>query len=219
MDHPWPGGRGRARGRILKLLCFDEARLRAWGAAHGVPPDALDRKGGIPHFDFLGEQREALLRQGWPVAAVRLATAADATAIGDLARKTWAATYGGMIPPEVQAQMLDEAYALDEVVRRIRRAERFLVAKTPDGGICGFADFVREGAGVFLAALYVAPEHQGRGVGSLLLNRGPTGPMRLEVFAANVASIGFYSSHGFTPDGESPTPSFGAPILRMRRPG
>ena len=67
---------------------------------------------------------------------------------------------------------------------------------TTSGALVGVA-LVREG---FLTQLYVAPGHQGGGVGSALLARAraSTGqPMQLWVFARNSAARRFYARRGF----------------------
>ena len=197
LDHPWPGTSDRPRGRILKLLCADEARLAAWSAAHGVPAEALDHRGGIPHIDFLGARRDALIAQGWPIARVRSAETRDLRAIEEIARRTWAATYVGLIPDDDQRAFLDQAYNPETLARRLARAERLLIAEDPEGGLLAFAEFRR----ARLSALYVLPDVQGRGIGDLLLKRGPQGEMRVGVHPGNAHAIRFYERHGFRPAG------------------
>ncbi len=193
LDHPWPGG-----GRILKLLCADEGRLLGWAQARGIPGDAIDHRGGIPHIDFRGPRRDVLLAEGWPVARVRCAGGADLPAIAAIARRTWAATYAGLIPEEEQRAFLDRAYSEETLARRLQGAERLLLAEDPDGAPLAFAEFRRRADGEMqLSALYVLPEAQRRGIGALLLQRGPAGPLLVEVEPGNAPAIRFYEKHGF----------------------
>jgi ribosomal protein S18 acetylase RimI-like enzyme len=62
------------------------------------------------------------------------------------------------------------------------------------------AGFVIAGDG-WIRHLYVAPEHQRRGLGSALLERAAgdaSSPMQLWVFQANAPAIEFYRRRGFT---------------------
>lgn len=64
-----------------------------------------------------------------------------------------------------------------------------------DGEVLGFLSLV----GNTLAALFVAPGHQGRGIGARLLEhaKGLRQMLELRVYAANTRSIAFYEKHGF----------------------
>lgn len=55
-------------------------------------------------------------------------------------------------------------------------------------------------AGNRLAALFVAPERQGRGIGTALLRHAQQrrSAIELSVYASNAPSIAFYRSHGFS---------------------
>ncbi len=64
-----------------------------------------------------------------------------------------------------------------------------------DGCICGFYS-LHDGA---LAALFVAPECQGKGIGSVLLSDAKIHlPMlELAVYSNNAGAVAFYQRHGF----------------------
>jgi ribosomal protein S18 acetylase RimI-like enzyme len=190
LDHPWPGTTrdGRRPGRILKLLCADEERLRRWAAARGLPAE-VHRAGGLPHLDFLGERRAALLREGWPVARVRPAARDDAAALADLAG-------AGACPAPDGADLV-------------------LVAEDPEGRPLGFVAYRGRGSRRRLAGLYVVPAARGRGVGRLLLARGPAGPLWAEVAAADAAARAFLEGQGFHVVGRGRR----GPSLRLRRSG
>ncbi len=65
-----------------------------------------------------------------------------------------------------------------------------------DGVIVGFSSVYGE----TLAALFVSPEHQGRGIGTQLLVDAMTSKsiLELSVYSANAPSIHFYEHQGFT---------------------
>ena len=65
-----------------------------------------------------------------------------------------------------------------------------------NGGIAGFVSMVDD----YLAAVFVKPALQGRGVGGGLLDHAKRGRevIRLKVFAKNRASVEFYEARGFT---------------------
>ena len=69
-----------------------------------------------------------------------------------------------------------------------------------DGTVVGFVSLVDD----ILAAIFVAPTEQGRGIGSALLEHAKRQRERLSltVYAANEASIAFYLRHGFQVAGE-----------------
>ncbi|HZH11908.1 MAG TPA: GNAT family N-acetyltransferase [Microvirga sp.] len=64
-----------------------------------------------------------------------------------------------------------------------------------EGSIKGYCGF-REGC---VSHLYVSPEVQGKGVGSMLLRKAMEAysPLRLWVFQRNAPAISFYERHGF----------------------
>lgn len=86
--------------------------------------------------------------------------------------------------------------------------------------------FEREGApagfysvyGDALAALFVHPDIQGAGIGSLLLAHAKTGRHRLDltVYSANHAARRFYERHGFVAFDERPDAHTGHPEILMR---
>lgn len=69
-----------------------------------------------------------------------------------------------------------------------------------------------------LAALFVAPEHQGGGVGTVLIEhaQGRRAELDLTVYKENRASVAFYLSHGFSVAEERPDAHTGHPEYLMR---
>lgn len=70
----------------------------------------------------------------------------------------------------------------------------------PSGKLAGFMAFI----GDYLAALFVAPEHQGKGTGTRLLRLAQKmrSELHLCVYARNTRAVAFYRKHGFTIKGE-----------------
>lgn len=92
--------------------------------------------------------------------------------------------------------------------------------------VIGFCQVLPNETVVTVSGLYVLPEHQGRGVGRLLLERVLDGLNRpatvvLEV-VRNTPAVGFYERFGFRVVGDLPTPEplhragFALPLHRMQ---
>ncbi|MDE5414269.1 GNAT family N-acetyltransferase [Alkalihalobacterium chitinilyticum] len=96
----------------------------------------------------------------------------DTKQVQEVAKKTWNATYEGIIPLEVQDDFLNAAYNDERMKQRLERS--FLFVAEFDGRVVGFANFspVRDNGKVELAAIYLYPEYQGKGIGSALLQQG-----------------------------------------------
>lgn len=75
-----------------------------------------------------------------------------------------------------------------------------IVDGEPSGAPTGFAALIDD----YLAALFVAPEHQGKGVGARLLRliQKMRPELHLCVYAQNRRAIAFYQKHGFRVVGE-----------------
>ncbi len=88
-----------------------------------------------------------------------------------------------------------------------------------DGGaVVGFMIF--SPADGYLSQLFVAPEHQGRGIGRSLLDiarRLATGSIRLRTPMENLRAIGWYEREGFVKDGEAAHPDAPHRVLAYYR--
>lgn len=134
----------------------------------------------------------------------------DASAIAALHVRSWQAAYAGILAPEYLASL-----SVDERAARWRHilevgASQIHVAVGDAAAIHGFVNHgpLRNGpdqpAKGEIWALYVAPEHWGRGVGRALLShamrelraRGRV-DVSLAVLAGNARAIHFYVSQGF----------------------
>jgi ribosomal protein S18 acetylase RimI-like enzyme len=142
--------------------------------------------------------------------SVRRMTVDDVEAVREVARETWNDAYRDIIPELERAVSVERAYAREVLKRRMERGT-FLVAEWQDE-VVGLADLSSrpgEPWEVELAALYVSPSMQGRGVGSRLLDEGirlfPAARfVVLRVLWDNVAARRFYEARGFRPVEEHP---------------
>lgn len=107
-------------------------------------------------------------------ATIRPATGVDARPIQEVARTTWASTYEGVIPADIQQQAIDTWYAPDSLRAQLSRDDsHLLISEVTPGKPLGFAQFIRvsDTAGE-LTRIYVLPMHQGKGHGAALLEAG-----------------------------------------------
>ncbi|HBY97392.1 MAG: GNAT family N-acetyltransferase [Ardenticatenaceae bacterium] len=105
-------------------------------------------------------------------APIRPATVSDIPAIQEVARRTWTATYAGMIPEATQAAFLERAYSREELERRLAHPAIRAWVAGQDGRVVGYL-FLHLPEDLHthvpeLAAIYVLPEAQGRGFGLAL---------------------------------------------------
>ena len=160
---------------------------------------------------------------------VRPATPDDLSGVLEVFLACWRESYRGVLPDAAIDAMTDER--AEALWRRVLAATSgvVLVAER-DGGIVGITRYAAtpgddgrvDGA---VHSLYVSPRAHGGGIGGALLARA-TDALRdagaeaatLWVFAANLASIGFYEAKGWHPAGGTRTqPEFGEPEQRMRK--
>ena len=133
-----------------------------------------------------------------PVSTIRRAEAADTTRLADIAFRAWET---GIFP------LLREQPGMREGERRrlaqavTEQLNRIIVAEV-DGVVVGWCS--RSGRRAYIPYLFVAPEAQGHGLGSLLLRRMESmlelaGAERvyLETPADNVRAVRFYERQGY----------------------
>ncbi|AMO84103.1 putative acetyltransferase [Solibacillus isronensis B3W22] len=126
----------------------------------------------------------------------------DIPQVQDVAKKSWNATYEGIIPFEIQEKFLKVAYNNDRMKQRLERS--FLFVAEIDSNVVGFANFspVYDEGKAELGAIYLYPEYQGKGIGSALLQKGINELEGVEEIYINVErdnEIGksFYDAKGF----------------------
>lgn len=117
----------------------------------------------------------------------------DADLVARLHQATAEVAYANLFP--------GQPYPVETTRQRWRSFEGRLLIAEVEGRPAGFVAF----AGDELHALYVLPEHWGKGIGSRLLERA--GPVRrLWVLEANRQARSFYEARGWRPDGASQAP-------------
>lgn len=113
-----------------------------------------------------------------PIVRIRPGRPADAEAIARVYVESWRSAYAGIIPNGVLVRMSTSAQAREwtQQLSRHSHADSVLVADVPGAGIVGFGSCgvarrsqLPHAGEIF--TLYVAAEHQERGIGRALLYR------------------------------------------------
>jgi ribosomal protein S18 acetylase RimI-like enzyme len=126
----------------------------------------------------------------------------DIRQVQHVAKTSWNSTYQGIIPLEIQESFLKTAYN-DEMMQK--RLEHSLIwVSEVNGEIVGFANFsaIKEEGKTELAAIYLNPEYQGKGIGTALLDEGIKqldGVKEIYINVEKENNIGtrFYNAKGF----------------------
>jgi ribosomal protein S18 acetylase RimI-like enzyme len=109
---------------------------------------------------------------------LRPAYPADAEAIARIYVEAWRSAYPGLVPDRVLVRMSARAQARQwsMALARHGRNDRVVIAETADAGVVGFGSCgearptgLPPAGEIF--TLYVAPEHQGQGIGRAVLYR------------------------------------------------
>lgn len=160
--------------------------------------------------------------------SLRPATLADAALIASIHSTSWRATYRGLLPNAfLDGEVNGERAAYWEARLSAPGGERRSVliaelAGEPIGFVC--VERQPESAwGVLLDNLHALPEHQGIGVGKLLMRaakdwaraQGET-QLYLYVLEGNTAAIGFYERQGWQFVGAEPDQMGGVDITALR---
>jgi chorismate mutase/GNAT superfamily N-acetyltransferase len=147
--------------------------------------------------------------------AVRRANRDDVEEISDLYLATRRAAVPAM-PPQIHTR----TEVLEHTAAEVRDKEVWVAVDPGDGAVLAFLVLTD----TWLDSLYVGPDHQGRGVGTVLLELAkaerPAG-YSLWVFASNAPARAFYHRHGLVElehtDGSGNEER--APDVRMAWPG
>jgi len=148
--------------------------------------------------------------------AVRPAEEDDLAAIAEIRVRSWQVAYRGIVPQGYLDSMRPEADADRRRSRLARSGDpRQDAIGTLAGQAAGWVAYgpyrdddepIREAGEVY--AIYVHPDHWGRGVGQALiqyalgeLHTGGLAPVLLWVLEANARARRFYEREGFRPDG------------------
>jgi len=141
---------------------------------------------------------------------IRAATAYDVHAVVDVGRRTWPQTYEPIAGSDYVAMGLAKWWTV-AATRPLVNAGKATVAEL-DGDVVGVAVVGPLKGDLVLFRLYVVPEHQGKGIGRLLLEdvmatareRGHR-IIRLSYLEGNVSAERFYTGFGFTESHREPT--------------
>jgi len=135
---------------------------------------------------------------------LRPAGPADVPVLVDLARRIWRIHYPGILSPAQIDYMLDWMYDPARLIGELARGVCYDFVQIA-GAPVGFAGYETSVEEMKLHKLYMHPDHQRRGLGSLLL-RHVEGQARqagcpqllLTVNKANLNAIAAYHKHGFS---------------------
>ncbi|PAE13933.1 hypothetical protein CHI02_02190 [Niallia circulans] len=148
---------------------------------------------------------------------VRDMNRSDVDSIREIAAVTWKKTYSEIIPEEIQAKVLNDAYSDGEMDKRLN-SSLTLVAESKDE-IIGYAFFSGDlyKKDIYLESLYIHPNFQGQGIGRQLLNIGVnkfSNPwtLSLTVYKGN-PNISFYEKEGFKITKENNGDFYGHPMI------
>lgn len=133
---------------------------------------------------------------------IRLMEAKDIEQIQHIAKTAWHATYEGIIPQSIQDKFLAVAYNVERLFQRMQQSIVY-VAEIEDT-VSGFANYspIDESGTSELAAIYLLPSSQGKGVGTALLQRAIQDfsnlkEIHLTVERDNSIGMNFYVAKGF----------------------
>ena len=159
---------------------------------------------------------------------VRLATAADADAIGRVQVETWRAAYAGLLPQEtIDAFDVSARQAMwREGLGRVPQTGSATFVAFVDDEIVGFASVgvahSEDGPGE-LYAIYVDPSSWGHGAGRALIERAEASLREsgfrealLWVLQGNERAERFYRAAGWDHDGEKEDVFQGATVTELR---
>lgn len=149
------------------------------------------------------------MRGGAVAVIIRSMEEQDVTEVRKVARTTWHHTYEYIIPEPVRVRFLDSFYS-EEAMRR-RMANSLLLVAERDGAIVGFGNFFvsrRDPEEAELGAIYIMPEAQGTGIGTMLLKEGigrleGTKRLFVNVEKTNRTGRAFYDAKRFRVVGET----------------
>src|ERR1700704_4996763 len=98
---------------------------------------------------------------------VRIAVEEDLDDVLSIGQRTWPSTYGPIAGDDYVRRGLDRWWTEAALLPAIRAARTLLAERS--GTVVGMATFVPVQDALLLSKLYVVPEEQGSGAGSLLL--------------------------------------------------
>lgn len=158
---------------------------------------------------------------------VRSASEADLKAVHELLVSTWHATFDDILGREMVNTVTHQWHSVAALKANLKKPySEFVVADNGEGGIDGMAFASQTGEGkASLHQLYVRPEVQVQGIGTMLLAEiemafPSVNTMRLEVIERNAKSVRFYERKGYAQVGRSEDwgdPSCKEPVIIMEK--
>lgn len=134
---------------------------------------------------------------------VRSATKEDLNAVHDLLVETWHATYDDIYGVEKVNEITSRYHSLEALKKQLAKPYSEFIIADDGADILGMAYASQKDHKLsILNQLYVHPEHQKKGVGSLLLAEVESAfpgvfALQLEVIDKNRNAVEFYESRGF----------------------
>ncbi|MFB5664187.1 GNAT family N-acetyltransferase [Alteribacillus sp. HJP-4] len=145
----------------------------------------------------------------------------DIASVRNVATASWHDTYDGLIPRPVQDRFLNQAYSDRMMKLRLKRSNMIVAER--NGIIIGFVNISHPNlAGESeLAAIYLLPEYQRKGSGSMLLEKAINAVPSAKTITLNVESDNakgkhFYEARGFKAVGEEEEPFDGHTLKTTR---
>jgi ribosomal protein S18 acetylase RimI-like enzyme len=144
-----------------------------------------------------------------PGLIIRFATHADLPQVAHIARVTWDATYHKTIAPENRREFLERSYKPENLADSINASGHWFYVAELGQELVGFGHFLQRyhptQRRAELVRLYVLPEYQHAGIGTVILKTGfaALAQAKMEecfvsVQASNTSARKFYERHGFT---------------------
>jgi ribosomal protein S18 acetylase RimI-like enzyme len=139
-------------------------------------------------------------------ASIRLWTMGDIPDVRRIGWETWKATYGRFIPEEDLRAYHDEYYSVEALTRNFHRPSTrgymALFGEDPAGYM--IMSFDEKSGRCSVASIYVLPESQGHGLGSMLMQEAFRAAVEakydrvwLGVMSENSSTIAWYRALGF----------------------
>lgn len=150
----------------------------------------------------------------------KAAAPGDVHRIREFLEKVWYATYSGMMPEEVIRKAVDKWFDIHFLAQQSSDPEVFFLLAMEAGEIVGLttARMLDNENTLNLGRLYVHPQYQGKGLGSILLTKALNSfsnyhKIRLGVIQGNHHAISFYQRKGFIQTGRETEDIDGYPIV------
>ncbi len=148
--------------------------------------------------------------------SIRRCRMRDLETLRALARRTYDETFRHLNDPAVMDEYLADAFSPARIACELRNRHSAFFFLLVDRHIAGFMKLnvgaaqtdLKEPRSMEIERIYIGKEHQGRGLGRILLQEAEARARRrkkdalwLGVWEKNTAAIGFYTAMGFAPAG------------------